>query len=126
MMRPPMRVIAWILAAGALSVACTRKTTTTFVYPDDLTHPSYVKRTKAVREFAARKDASRLPDAFSLLLDREAHIRSMAYDAIRSMSPEGRDFGYRPYLSADVRAGIVERWEAWWVAQEAGRESADG
>ncbi|MHC4960209.1 MAG: hypothetical protein ACYTGN_17785 [Planctomycetota bacterium] len=120
-----MRVMAWILAAGALSVACTRKTTTSFVYPDDLTHPAYVKRTKAVREFAVRKDASQLPDAFGLLLDREAHIRSMAYEAIKDMSPDGRDFGYRPYLSEGVRAGIVERWEAWWVAQAA-EESADG
>ena len=125
MMRPSMRVFALILVAGALSVACARKTTTSYAYPADLMHPNYVKRTKAVREFAARRDESQMPDAFALLLDREAHIRSIAYEAIRSMSPEGRDFGYRPYLAADVRAGIVERWESWWVAQSAG-ESADG
>ena len=31
--------------------------------------------------------------------------------------PDGEDFGYRPYLSPEVRAGIAARWEAWWRAE---------
>ena len=84
-------------------------------YPQDLYHPDYVKRSRAVAAFAEQKDRSQLPDAFQLLLDDDANIRLVAYDAIRQMSPGGEDFGYRPYLSPDVRFGIVTRWQTWWV-----------
>jgi hypothetical protein len=98
-----------LLVLGACGV------TTSFRYPEDLNHPNYVKRSKAVREFAALKDESRLPGAFDLLMDQEAHIRALAHEAIRAMMPDGEDFGYRPYLSESTRAGIVARWEAWWL-----------
>jgi hypothetical protein len=84
-------------------------------YPEDLYHPDYVKRTKAVAEFAEQRDKSQMPDAFQLLLDDDANIRLVAYHAIREMSPGGEDFGYRPYLPQDVRFGIVQRWQTWWV-----------
>ena len=109
-----------MLPALLLLTAC-RGVTTDYRYPDDLTHPNYVKRTKAVRAFADQADRTQLPDAFRLLLDEEAHIRSLAHDAIKGLSQGGEDFGYRAYLPESVRIGIVERWEAWWVAQEAGR-----
>jgi hypothetical protein len=83
-------------------------------YPEDLHHPDYVKRTKAVAEFAQRLDRSQMPDAFRLLLDDDANIRLVAYEAIRQMSPGGEDFGYRPYLPQDVRFGVVSRWQTWW------------
>ncbi len=97
----------------AVLPACVSKRTA-YVYPDDLYHFSYVRRSKAVAEFAARKDASQLPDAFRLLLDEDAGVRFLAYETIKDLSPGGEDFGYRPYLAEDVRIGIVSRWEAWW------------
>jgi hypothetical protein len=121
MMRPRMwrLLVLWLALAGCRSVG------TSFEYPDDLTHPNYVKRSMAVRQFGELKDRSQLPDAFRLLLDEESHIRAMAYETIRELSPDGEDFGYRPYLSEDVRIGIVTRWEAWWRKTQAG-EAADG
>ncbi|MHC5012816.1 MAG: hypothetical protein ACYTG6_18040 [Planctomycetota bacterium] len=104
------RVLPFLLVLGACSA------TTSYRYPQDLNNPNYVKRSKAVREFVAKKDESRLPRAFELLMDDEAHIRALAHEAIRDMMPNGEDFGYRPYLSESVRAGIVARWQAWWLA----------
>jgi hypothetical protein len=83
-------------------------------YPEDLYHPDYVKRSKAVATFAERKDREQMPEAFRLLLDEDAQIRLVAYGTIRELSPGGEDFGYRPYLPSDVRFGIVTRWQAWW------------
>ncbi len=96
--------------------ACQRPVTTSYVYPRDLDHPDYVKRSKAVRDFLLIRDAEQMPGAFALLNDREAHIRVMAYDAIRQMSRDQRDFGYRPYLEEQTRRGIVKRWRAWYEA----------
>jgi len=96
--------------------ACQRPVTTSYVYPRDLDHPDYVKRSKAVRDFLLLRDTEQMPGAFALLNDREAHIRVMAYDAIRNMSRDQRDFGYRPYLEEQTRRGIVERWRAWYEA----------
>jgi len=112
----------WLLPFVA--VAACRGVTTSYAYPDDLTHPNYVKRTLATREFARRRDADRLPEAFGLLMDEEAHIRSLAHETIRSLMPGGEDFGYEPYFSEEVRAGIVARWKAWWrkSALEEGRD----
>ena len=115
-----MEWLARLPLALILIPAC-RGVTTDYRYPYDLTHPNYVKRTKAAREFAGSRDRAQLPEAFDLLMDEEAHIRSLAYEAIKAMSADGTDFGYRSYLPAAVRIGIVERWEAWWVAQEAAR-----
>jgi len=100
----------------ALAWAC-RGVTTAYLYPDDLTHPDYIKRTKAVREFAARRDRSRLPAAFDLLLDDEGQIRAIAHETLRAMTPGGKDFGYRPYLPPETRRAIVARWKAWWIQQ---------
>jgi len=96
------------LFAVAVLFACSG-TTTSYVYPADLTHPNYVKRSKAVQEFATRADEEQLPGAFRLLMD--------AAEAPRSMTPGGRDFGYKAYLPARDRAGIAERWRAYWVSQ---------
>lgn len=115
MMRPEMRRIAWLWAGAAVLAACSVKRTTPYVYPDDLTHANPVRRTKAVRKFATLRDVGAMPRAFDLLLDDEAQVRSLAYEAIKEMSG-GRDFGYRSYLSVAARVGIVARWEAWWVA----------
>lgn len=112
MMRAHMVRLACLLA---LLGAC-RSVTTDYRYPEDLYHPNYVKRSKAVREFAETKDQNVMPRAFSLLLDVEPHIRAVAYETIREMGG-GEDFGYRPYLSEDVRIGIVARWEAWWSSR---------
>jgi hypothetical protein len=96
---------------------------TSYAYPADLYHPDYVKRSKAVAEFAERRDRSQLPEAFRLLLDEDAHIRLVAHKAIRELSPGSEDFGYRPYLPRDVRFGIVTRWQAWWVKAGAPAET---
>jgi len=104
------------LFAVAVLFACSG-TTTSYVYPADLTHPNYVKRSKAVQEFATRADEEQLPGAFRLLMDDHAHIRAIAAEALRSMTPGGRDFGYKAYLPARDRAGIAERWRAYWVSQ---------
>ncbi|MHC4549050.1 MAG: hypothetical protein ACYTEZ_09740 [Planctomycetota bacterium] len=112
------------LSALAVLAAC-RAVSTSFEYPGDLRHPSYVKRSMAVRRFAELEDRTQLPDAFRLLLDEEAHIRAVAYETIRALSPDGEDFGYRPWLPEDVRIGIVMRWEAWWRKSQAG-EAAGG
>ena len=100
-----------------------RGVTTSYTYPDDLTHPNYVKRTKAVQQFVRERDASQLPEAFDLLLDEEDHIRSLAYSALKAMSLGGKDFGYRSYLPESVRIGIVQRWVAWWESQRKGGTS---
>jgi hypothetical protein len=99
---------------AVLAAAGCRAVETHAEYPEDLYHPDYVKRSKAVAMFAERKDREQLPDAFRLLLDDDAQIRLVAYGAIRDLSPGGEDFGYRPYLPRDVRFGIVTRWQAWW------------
>ena len=108
--------------AGCLTVE------TKYSYPEDLSHPDYVKRSKAVNQFASTKDRSRLPDAFTLLMDPEAHIRAVAHETIRDLTPEKRDFGYAAYLSEEVRASIVARWRKWWVEQQgsAGGGAAGG
>lgn len=103
-----------------LVLAGCRGVATSSNYPEDLWHPNYVKRSQAVARFATTQDESQLPDAFALLMDNEAHIRAMAHDAIKAMSPGGKDFGYRSYLSDVVRIGIVERWKAWWMAERQG------
>ncbi len=107
---PRKALLGLLLATGAC-----RAVETHAQYPQDLYHPDYVKRSKAVATFAEQKDRSQLPDAFQLLLDDDANIRLVAYGAIREMSPGAEDFGYRPYLPQDVRFGIVVRWQAWWV-----------
>jgi len=101
---------------------------TSYRYPDDLFHPDYVKRSKAVAEFAEREDRSQLPEAFRLLLDDDANIRLVAYEAIRGMSDGAEDFGYRPYLPPEIRYGIVTRWRAWWEKSgtEPPAEASDG
>lgn len=110
---------------GLLLVAAAgcRAVETEFEYPKDLYHPDYVKRSRAVAEFAEQRDRSQLPEAFQLLLDDDANIRLVAYAAIRDLSPGAEDFGYRPYLPQDVRYGIVVRWQAWWV-KNGGTEAA--
>ncbi|MFQ5844875.1 MAG: hypothetical protein ACE5JG_07795 [Planctomycetota bacterium] len=108
-----MRRIGRLVLLVSLAGAC-RGVETSYDYPEDLFHPNYIKRSKAVREFARRRDTERLPDAFDLLLDREAHIRALAWDTIRRIT--GKDFEYRPYLDERTRAGIVARWRADWEA----------
>lgn len=108
--RSPLGLFGLLLAAGGC-----RAVETHADYPRDLYHPDYVKRSKAVAEFAEQQDRSQLPEAFQLLLDDDANIRLVAHGAIREMSPGAEDFGYRPYLPSDVRYGIVIRWQAWWV-----------
>ena len=121
MMLPRM----WRFSIVALALAACLPKTTSFDYPDDLTHPNYVKRSMAVQRFGELQDRSQLPDAYQLLLDDDAHIRAMAYETIRGLSTDGEDFGYRPYLSEAVRVGIVLRWEAWWRKTRTGK-AADG
>jgi len=112
--RPPLprKGLLWLLLVAA---AGCRAVETEIDYPKDLYHPDYVKRSKAVAEFAGQRDRSRLPEAFQLLLDDDANIRLVAYATIRDLSPGAEDFGYRPYLPQEVRYGIVVRWQAWWV-----------
>ena len=100
-----------LLAAGGC-----RAVTTSYIYPDDLTHPDYVKRSKAVQQFVADKDVSQLPAAFALLNDEDGQIRAMAFLAIREMSRDGTDWGYAPYLAAKTRREVVRRWRHWWVS----------
>jgi hypothetical protein len=119
-----MRALGPLLLSLPLIVAC-RSVTTTVDYPADLSHPNYVKRTKAVQRFARQRDASQLPDAFALLMDPESHIRAMAHATLRDLTPGGQDFGYRAYLPEEVRAGIAARWESAWRASRAG-EAGDG
>lgn len=107
------------LLLGAVAVAGCRAVETHVDYPKDLYHPDYVKRSKAVAEFAEQRDRKQLPEAFQLLLDDNANIRLVAYLAIRDLSPGEEDFGYRPYLPPDVRFGIVTRWQVWWVKNDA-------
>ncbi|MGH7163597.1 MAG: hypothetical protein ACREID_08940 [Planctomycetota bacterium] len=114
---------AFLLALIAAAPAC-RAVETNYAYPADLDHPNYVRRTKAVREFVERQDAAQLPRAFDLLLDSQPYIRAMAYRTIRSLSRDGRDFGYRPYLEETVRRGIVARWRSWWEAGQPAPEAA--
>lgn len=115
--------MAWIVRfaiAGVLSCACA--STTEETYPADLTHPNYVKRSRAVRRFAVEKDVRPLEEgrAWDLLRDEEGGIRSVAHKAIRDLTPGRRDFGYAPDLPPDVRDGVAARWEAWWrKSQEA-------
>jgi len=118
----PSRLACLLVVLGAAGCFTVE---TKYEYPDDLTHPDYVKRSKAVKQFAAEKDERQLPRAFRLLMDSEAHIRAIAHETIRSLTPENRDFGYAAYLPMDVRAGIVARWEAWWLAQKNGAEAGD-
>jgi hypothetical protein len=117
---PRRGLLALLLWAGCRAVE------THAEYPQDLYHPDYVKRSKAVAEFAEQRDRSQLPQAFELLLDDDAHIRLMAYTAIRDMSPGAEDFGYRPYLPQDVRYGIVVRWQAWWVKNGGATPAVEG
>ena len=101
--------------------------TTGLDYPRDLGSPNPVRRTRAAREFAIRRDRERALQAFCLLRDTEGQVRLLVYDALKEMSPEGEDFGYRPYLEPDVRTGTAARWEAWWRQQDAspgGRSAA--
>ena len=93
--------------------------TTGVDYPQDLGSPNPVRRTRAAREFAIRRDKERALQAFCLLRDSEGQVRLLIYGALKEMSPGGEDFGYRPYLEADVRTGTAARWEAWWRQQDA-------
>ncbi len=117
------------LGAGFLlllaSAGC-RAVTTSYIYPDDLTHPDYVKRSKAVRQFLEEKDVSQLPAAFDLLEDEDGQIRAMAFLAIREMSRDGIDWGYAPYFDAKKRREIVRRWRNWWVAGQKPRTLEEG
>ncbi len=107
---------------AAILVGCAG-TTTAYSYPDDLMHPNYVKRSRAVREFAERGDEARLPGAFRLLMDDQAHIRAIAADVLRELTPGGRDFGYRAHLPLRDRAGITARWRAFWLAARGGERN---
>jgi len=94
-------------------------------YPEDLYHPNYVKRSKAVAEFARRKDKSQLPQAFELLLDEDANIRLVAHETIRELTPDHDDKGYRPYLPLELRYAIVVRWQAAWIYNTGGGAGAE-
>ena len=121
MMRGPMG--KWT-AVIVLLAAC-RAVTTSYSYPGDLSHPNYVKRTKALRHFAESNDRTHLGEAFPLLLDEESHIRMVAYRAIKGMMPGGRDFGYHPTLEVHDRIRLAQEWEAWWRTTRTS-EGADG
>ena len=114
LLRKGLPLSTGLLLGVAAAVGC-RAVETHADYPADLYHPDYVKRSKAVAEFAGQRDRKQLPKAFQLLLDDDANIRLVAYLTIRDLSPGAEDFGYRPYLSQDVRFGIVTRWQVWWV-----------
>jgi hypothetical protein len=96
-----------------LFAAC-KATTTSFDYPEDLTHPNYVQRSRAVQRFAELEDEEQLPRAFALLLDPEPHIRLVIDRTLRAMMPDAPDFGYRAYLPEADRIRIAADWEAWW------------
>jgi hypothetical protein len=102
-------VVPLLLLLGACKAA-----TTSFDYPEDLTHPNYVQRSKAVQRFAELRDREQLPRAFALLLDEEAHIRLVADRTLREMMPDAPDFGYRAYLPEADRIRTAAAWEAWW------------
>jgi len=107
------RLVRVLLPALAFASAC-RSVETPYRYPEDMDNPSYVKRAKALGEFAAMHDEKEVGRAFRLLRDEDAGIRNVAWLTLRDLMPEHEDFGYRPYLPDDVRAGIARRWEAWW------------
>lgn len=107
-----------LLFASALA-AC-RGVVTGYSYPDDLSHPNYVKRSQAVREFAATSDRAQLPRAFALLNDPEGHIRAIAHRALRALMPAEEDFGFDPSLPEQERVRIAATWKAWWEAGGAG------
>lgn len=107
------RVVRFLLPVLACAAAC-RSVETPYRYPDDLDSPSYVKRAKALGEFAVLRDEKEVGRAFRLLRDEDAGIRNVAWLTLRDLMPGDEDFGYRPYLPGDVRGGIAKRWEAWW------------
>lgn len=106
-----------------LALGTCKATSTSFDYPDDLTHPNYVKRSLAAQRFAELRDEEQLPRAFGLLLDEEAHIRLLADRTLRAMMPDAPEFGYRPYLAEADRIRTAGDWEAWWRSS---RGEADG
>ena len=118
MLRYAIPVCAWGLLTSCVGV------TTDARYPEDLRSPNPVARTRATREFARRLDPERAPEGFRLLEDPEAQVRLLAWTALRTMTPDGNDHGYRPHLEPDVRAGTAARWRAAWerrAADAAGR-----
>ncbi len=119
-----MSRFGWGAVPLLLSVlASCRGVVTGYRYPDDLTHPNYVKRSQAVREFAATQDRSQLPRVFGLLNDPEAHIRAIAHRGLRALMPGEQDFGFEPSLPEQDRVRIAATWRSWWEA-EAGAGAA--
>lgn len=124
MMRARMCRLAAGLTLVLLLIPACRGVSTSYRYPQDLSHPDYVKRSKALRHFAQERDADRLPQAFPLLTDEDANIRMLAHRSIASLMPGGEDFGYRPYLPAAQRIRLAAQWQAWW--EKGGAREAEG
>ena len=115
----------WILPALALAAAC-RSGATPYRYPADPHHPSHVKRSRAPSDCANEGSDEDMAPAFRLLRDEDGGIRTVAWQALRARMPGEEDFGYRPYLPEDVRAGIAQRWEAWWRKGGAAEDASVG
>ena len=102
------------LLASALAVAgCSAETS--YVYPDDLASPNYIRRTQAAQEFARRADPSDAEAGFPLLMDERISLRALGHLTLRDLS-QGEDFGYRADLDEIDRARVARRWQHWWTA----------
>ncbi len=119
------RVGQGVLLVVAAGMASCRGVVTGYRYPDDLTHPNYVKRSQAAREFAATADRAQLPRAFTLLNDPEAHIRAIIHRGIRALMPGGTDFGFDASLPEQDRARIAASWRAWWESGAGAVQAGD-
>jgi hypothetical protein len=76
-----------------------------------ITHPAPLVRARAMSLGYGQPDLVVLPALVARLDDPDVVVRLAAHEELKRRT--GRDFGYVPWVSAQERAGPVNRWRSW-------------
>ena len=86
--------------------------------------PDSTARLKAIRNAAAERDRSAIPNLIEMLESDDPAVRVMAIGVLKDMT--GEDMGYDPYGESMDRRRAIERWEAWHARGGTGGADANG
>jgi len=110
----------WRWIALGFSLACLITTSGCGIAPKSfakMTDPAGLIRARSVG-LAKNQPAQRaVPALIDRLEDHDPVVRLVAYEELKKET--GKSFGYVPWSGDKDRAGAVERWRAWWKAQQA-------
>ncbi len=85
-------------------------------------HPSPGVRVAAVQRAIQSGDTSEVPELIEMLDDEDPTVRMLASSSLKRIT--GRDTGYLPYASPEVRRSQRDAWRLWWASQQQIGDSA--